>query len=321
MPSSGTPVAPEQTRRGYHWKICLLAALGTLLLAATLTVRVLDRPRDVQPIDYDEESYYSQFFGVGMDEGSFENLGCSGYCPITLSLYYNPDVPNSVGGLFQGALEGTQAGTEPARIILITLPETSDFSLTSGTNPSVKVATRTIALSPNSILTNHGEEVTITELTLSSLDNGYFGVEFDLYPDDALTAAGLGRRNLRLAYHTNHPALGDLQANSLDIADLENSLTEIAVEVDVSHSRIGDVKPEPRTRPDPDSVAWRAGTDSPVAYYVVTVDDAGTRFWVGIINEQTLFIAGLLLGAVIGAVASGWFTSGVPIRRRRGTAG
>lgn len=106
-------ISARQSRR-HRGKIVSLTVLGLLLLATSLTVRFLDHPGDVEAIDQDDETYYSQFFGVGLDTGSFTNLSCPSACPMSLILEYDAADPDTLIGKFLGAVDGTQDGTDPA---------------------------------------------------------------------------------------------------------------------------------------------------------------------------------------------------------------
>jgi hypothetical protein len=303
MPTLGSP-------RKHRGKIIILTALGLLLLGVSLTIRLLDRPRDVEPVEQADETYSSQFFGVGLTVGDFKDLGCSGLCPTSLIFEYDDAEPDRVTGKFLGTLEGTQAGTEPAKILLVAPEGASDFVLVDDTSPAIEMTVETVTLTSSGSARSGDKKVSVAVLNVPSLsDIGFFGVTFSWRPGTALTDAGIGRKNLRIAYSTSHPALDQEGAYSLDVADPAESLKDVGVEVNVSGASIGSVIPDPDGRPTPRSVLWRVGTSQSEEYYVVTLEHPSLRFWVDLVNEQTLFIAGLLLGAVIGAVASEWFTS------------
>jgi len=166
-----------------------------------------------------------------------------------------------------------------------------------------------VTLSPDEDTDNHGESVRVTTLNIPEIDGrAFFGINFSWKPGSAIVEDGIGRRKMRIAYTTSHPALTEMDAYSLDIADPDDSLKDVGVEVEAYGKRVGEPIPDPDGRPDPQTVVWRVGNSQSEQYYVVTVEDPAVRFWVGLVNEQTLFIAGLLLGAVVGAIASDWIT-------------
>ncbi|WP_306204414.1 hypothetical protein [Actinoplanes sp. RD1] len=290
---------PSGDHRPRH--IVVLAFLGVVLFVAGIALRYLDRPLDVDPVDSGDATSAGQFFSVGMDEGSFEELSCSTSCPNSLLLQYDSSDPELLVGKLLGTLTGRQAGTDPARIVLVTPGGTSDVTLLEETDPQVTMSTEVVRAG--------GAESVATVLTVPAIDTSlFFGVDFLWRPDDALIDAGIGRRKLRMAYTKSHPAFDGAHAYSLDIAEVDASLRTLGVEFDADRERIAEAAPDPDGRPKPRSVLWEVGTAQPDSYFVVTIDDATARFLVGLLNEQTLFVAGLLLGAVIGAKASVWLT-------------
>jgi hypothetical protein len=142
--------------------------------------------------------------------------------------------------------------------------------------------------------------------------------------------AGIGRRNItipldfvstirnsdgvmRLEPDDYLLPLSSNPSSTNDKQVLDETLNHLTIEYTAgSGERLTFTNPDPR-RAAPNIVQWKhedkwlSELEPAPSYYLLTVEDQNVRFWVGILNEQTLFVAGLLLGAAMGVMAALWY--------------
>ncbi|MFC7530973.1 hypothetical protein [Actinoplanes sp. GCM10030250] len=311
--------APSRTGRSRlgtvvrRLRFIVLALLGTLLFLGSVTVRILDRPQDFRFIDNRNGETYTRSFAAGVDPGGMTGFACAYICPLQLQLTVRETDRTIVDGTFYGNVTADQTGPEPARIVLLTPRNTDGFTLDRGSAAGFELTTTEAHVPADAYEKTNPGPVTAAILSVKNfISGGSFAVHFTWHTSgDDLRQAGIGRYNLRVISQPRSVVLRNLDVFPMfpDGDGVDQSLRQLSIAVDIGRgSRVALAEPEPGNRPVPGLLEWRTNSDGNTTYHLMTVENATTRFWVGLLNEQALFAAGLLLGAAIGALASAWFT-------------
>ncbi|MGV9214265.1 hypothetical protein ACTFTM_20605 [Micromonospora sp. RB23] len=295
----------------------MLSLVGVLFLAASIGLRLLDQPEEYRTFDPsttgvvsdgDVEGLFSRSFGVAADPGTVTGLRCALNCPVTLSVKLDQSSPGTVAVRVRAGLMGTQTGKTNARLMVIAPHDSDHFTLEEHSHPGVRLKVAPLDAVSADVGRPNAAIVTFTEIF--PRPGVTFELDFQWHPGSSggWKESFFGRRNLGIPYFTGDRIWFDPPTVSLRPGNgLDASLSRVNLDASVTpQSRIGNALPDPDRKPLPRTVRWSVPGEQAAAFYFVTAEERRKRTLFGLINEQVLFFAGLLLGAWLGEIASQW---------------
>ncbi len=313
---SPRPASPRRVGRSTTW-FTVLSLVGVLFLSASIGLRLLDQPEEYRTFDPsatgvvshgDFEGFFTGSFGVAADPGTVTGLRCALTCPATMSVTLDQSSPETVAVVVRAGLMGTQTGRTNARLMVIAPHDSDHFTLAEHSHPGVR-----LKVTPIDVVSAEAGRPNLATVTFTEIfprPGVRFELDFQWHPGDSggWKKSFFGRRNLGVPYFTGDRFFFDPPTVSLRPGNgLDASLSRVNLDVAVTpQSRIGNALPDPDRKPLPRTVRWSVPGEQSAAIYFVTAEERWKRILFGLINEQVLFFAGLLLGAWLGEIASQW---------------
>lgn len=339
MPSEGVPGMRSGSGQDLAsaWRFVSLIVLGLIVLAGSIFLRVADRPRDVQPMTELDLEFGT--FSVGIDPGTFTDLYA--YDAPTLKLTAGPG-DGSIRASFEVGLygRGGKAGKgklvvdapEADNFVLEPVPEDEGFDLLDHEEKPER-SNQTLVLDEKS---SHygppGREVplsnTSAEISFAGRARHHIALEWVWRPGERLSRSGIGRKNIRIVFqfqahsgmyidsdgnftgdgiHTRPLTTDPKLIHSADDV-LDETLRHLVLSYIAGSGERMTAETLGAVYPAPNVVQWTHEDHREPTYYLLSVEDRRIRLWVGLLTEQTLFLAGILLGAAAGAIAANWYT-------------